>query len=174
MGKVKHIALAMLIISGCQPKIKTVIQKEYIPVASVPSPPDTVRPTLRIETLTEQEKENDAEVAKGYKISIKQLQQYSSILEAIVDEYRKMSVQSKKDLDLLQKFTQPNVGDESSIPFSTSNPNSEVTFTEVQSEPVFTFQHEYEKWATEQKFKQMEEEIRDINKPNQLNIDDNK
>lgn len=172
MARLILIGLAMIIIAGCQPKVKTVIQKEYVPVPSVPLPPETNRPVLRTEVLTDEEKQNKGEVAKAYKISIKQLQQYSSILEQIVGEYRRLSIQSQKDLDLLEKFSQPQ--ETPAGPFSSANPEGEVTFTEVQVEPAFDFQHEYEKWATEKKLQEMGDQMKELDQSNYLNIDEDK
>lgn len=172
MARLILIGLAMMITAGCQPKIKTVIEKQHVPVPSVPLPPETNRPVLRTEVLTDEEKQNKGEVAKAYKISIKQLQQYSSILEQIIGEYRRLSIQSQKDLDLLKKFSK---SQETLIgPFSSASPEGEVTFTEVQVEPVFDFQHEYEKWTTEKKLKEMGDQMKELDQSNYLNIDEDK
>lgn len=175
MERIIFITLACLTLVACGGKRERIkIQKEYIPVSSVPMPPDTNRPVLYTERLSDEQKQDAGVVAQSYKISIKQLQSYSNILEQIIAEYRHLAIESKKELDLLQRFTQRQPEDSSPVgPMSYANPeNTEVTFSEVVGQPEFNFQREFDQWETEQRLKQLQDDLNNIDDTNPLNIDE--
>jgi hypothetical protein len=153
----------VLILMGCNPKIKTVIQKENVPVPVVPTPPNTERPKLYIDDLSEEDKKKDGEVSKAYVITTVQLKKYSTLLEQIVDVYRDLSKKSYNDYQLLEKLNP------SSKPFSASN-DVDAEVIEITSKPLFDFQSEYELWEAKQKLDKLNEEIESLKNSNDINI----
>lgn len=90
-------------VSGCttpgQVKKVTVVQA----VAVVPTPPKTVPPVLEIDKLNAATDISDEELAKAYVASIAQLRNYVKQLDAIINKYRVLSVENKKQLEIVDR-----------------------------------------------------------------------
>jgi hypothetical protein len=86
------ILVMSLFIVGCG-TTKTITEYRDVrtPVYIIPKPPKESRPELAIEQVTPQQKDDLGELAKAYKLSVKQLQQYVERLEKIIDTYDKNS-----------------------------------------------------------------------------------
>ena len=97
--------MSSLVLVGCSCKedtIRTEVQKQYVDVLYCPAPPEISRPVLPIHTITPEEKQNDGEIAKHYKATVKTLQGYAIELESIVDkqkEINKAYEDKKKELE---------------------------------------------------------------------------
>jgi hypothetical protein len=61
------------------------------PVYYVPAPPHVDRPALDINNLTDAQKNDIGQLAAAYKITIKELEDYSIELETIIAKYAELS-----------------------------------------------------------------------------------
>lgn len=107
--KLLLLGLCATMIMGCTPQVKTVYQKVEVPIYIVPKPPAYQRPTLYIETMTDEQKNDIGELSKGYAVSIIQIKQYACYLEQIVNKYKELSEQ--KDVTIKPILTLNNTQD---------------------------------------------------------------
>lgn len=81
----------ILFIAGCATKPEPKITTQEVKLPSFQCPKKLTeknqfsRPTLYIEKINKQKYTNSGEIAKAYKISIKQLQQYAETLETYIN-----------------------------------------------------------------------------------------
>lgn len=87
------IIMAIAMLAGCTPQVKTVYQEVKVPVYVFTKTPDHPRPQLYISTMTEAQKNDIGELVKGYSISFKQVMQYACIMEKILDKYDALAAQ---------------------------------------------------------------------------------
>lgn len=84
----KYILLATLLLVGCATDCQTVIhQTTAFPVMPTIEAPQ--HPTLKIDELTDADKQDSGKVAQYYNATIEQLDSYAAQLKIIVDEYVK-------------------------------------------------------------------------------------
>jgi hypothetical protein len=113
MERLIKIAIAVIacsVLSACattSPKI--VYVDKPTPVIVTPEPPVLLRPGLEVNNLTTSQKESDGEIAKAYVISVDQLIEYSSILEEIIEQYRKLSKLTTEQREKLDKAILKNI-----------------------------------------------------------------
>lgn len=102
---------SLTLLVGCstmEPRVKTEIVTQQVPVLYCPAPPEYTRPVLPISTpltpeqLSDPVKKADT-IAKQYKATVKVLQGYSKQLELIIRQY---DVVNKSYDELRQKFKQ--------------------------------------------------------------------
>lgn len=94
MVKIFAILALALSLVACGPgtiKLRTEVQQVYVPLLYCPAPPDILRPTLAIHSLSEEDAGDPGKVAMHYKATVKQLEGYVTELEAIVKQYDKVN-----------------------------------------------------------------------------------
>ena len=86
------LAASLLILTGCFAPKEHIIYKEVkVPIVKVLAPPVVNKPELAITTLTPEQKDDLGELAKAYKITIMQLEQYVTILEDILAKQKELA-----------------------------------------------------------------------------------
>jgi len=94
------ILCSTLVACGSNPtKVHTEYKKTYVPIYTVPKPPEAERPVLQIEALTEEQKKDAGEVAKAMTISIAQLKDYIAVLERILNKYKELAEEGEKKIN---------------------------------------------------------------------------
>lgn len=73
-----------------------------VPVAVVPKPPDVSRPILATEVLTEEQKANVGELVKAHRVALQQAISYATILERVIDVYRRLHFETNSNLEILR------------------------------------------------------------------------
>lgn len=89
------ITLATLLLSGCgtfgKRELVTQTIKVQVPVLYSPEPPVLTRPDLAIHELPAGARNNYAQIARHYKITVIQLLNYVEQLEIVLDDYKLIS-----------------------------------------------------------------------------------
>ena len=89
------IALSVLVLSGCSllpdRKISTQTVKVSVPVLYSEAPPVIVRPDLAIHELPAGARDDYAQIARYYKITVIQLLNYIEQMEVVLDNYQLIS-----------------------------------------------------------------------------------
>jgi len=89
------ILFAATLISGCSAlgdrTIATQTIKVQVPVLYTPTPPVLIRPDLAIHELPSGARNNYAQIARHYKITVIQLLNYVEQLEIVLDDYKLIS-----------------------------------------------------------------------------------
>lgn len=95
----------VVFLSGCWGGGRNVIRDVVevpVPVAVVPNPPEVTRPILATEVLTEEQKANVGELVKAHRVALQQAITYATILERVIDVYRRLHIETKSNLELLR------------------------------------------------------------------------
>jgi hypothetical protein len=97
--------MCSLMLFGCACREDTTIncevKEQYVDILYCPAPPDIERPVLPIHVMTEEEKQQDGEVVKHWKATVKTLMGYSVELEKVVDKQKEINTtyeEKKKEL----------------------------------------------------------------------------
>lgn len=89
------ILFAVALVSGCsalgERTIATQTVKVQVPVLYTPTPPVLIRPDLAIHELPSGARNNYAQIARHYKITVIQLLNYVEQLEIVLDDYKLIS-----------------------------------------------------------------------------------
>lgn len=112
-------------LAGCntfskKPIIKTEYVEKLVPVNAVPQPPKVERPIPETSLLTDADRKDIGKVAKAVTVEKKQWEDYSTILETIINKYKELAdkaeVQSQLEiiLPLPTPLVAPPVSDSSS------------------------------------------------------------
>ena len=92
MGKTIILLLMLTVITGCSwNPLKTDVQYVSKPILYCPTPPIMERPHLLIHDLHTNDFKDPGKVVQYYKFSVKQLQNYTTLLENVLDQYDKTS-----------------------------------------------------------------------------------
>ena len=99
MNKWNEIALvaSLGILAGCpkEDMVKVEYRDVYVPVATVPQPPDVPKPTYEYPKLTPQQKDDIGVVTKALVEDTKRKDGYINILELIINTYKQEADKSK-------------------------------------------------------------------------------
>ena len=95
MIRVLSIAMVAVLLSGCgslgKRELVTQTIKVQVPVLYSPTPPILIRPDLAIHELPAGARDNYAQIARHYKITVIQLLNYVEQLEIVLDDYKLIS-----------------------------------------------------------------------------------
>ena len=88
-----------ILLSGCATqKIRTEYKDVYLPIYTVPEPPVIEKPILSINSLTNEEKNDDGVLVKAAMASVADQSGYIKQLEKVIETYKKISDENKKYL----------------------------------------------------------------------------